>query len=109
MQKQVLLKKADSRVRGNFSETMTAELSPVEWLDERQWGTLSISERSQKFQAELLLLWGWMLVSGTEYLDWGQVERAIYSTRQDYIHRKQLQKKETSALILKKYLEHEVS
>ena len=50
-----------------------------------------------------------MLVSGTEYLDRGQVERAVYSTRQDYTYRKQLQKKETSALIPKKYLEYEVS
>lgn len=36
MQKQVLLKKADSRVRENFLETMTAELSPVQGLEERQ-------------------------------------------------------------------------
>ena len=88
---------------------MTAELSPVEWLEERQWGILSISERIWKFQAELLLLWGWMLVLGTEYLDWGQVEKAIYSTSLDYLHRKQLQKKETSALNPMKYLEYEVS
>lgn len=56
MHKQVLLKKADSRVRENLLETMTAELSPVEWLEERQWGILSISERIRKFQVELLLL-----------------------------------------------------
>ena len=34
--------KADSRVRENFLEIVTTELSPVEWLEERQLGTLSI-------------------------------------------------------------------
>ena len=84
MQKQVLLKKADGRVRENFLDN-DSWAEPC-WMARRETGTLSISERIQKFQAKLLLLWGWMLVSGTEYLDQGQVERAVYSTRQDYIH-----------------------
>ena len=51
--------------------------------------TRFISIRVQQFQAKLLLLLGWMPVSGTEYLDLDQVERDFYSTTQDYAHSQQ--------------------
>ena len=43
-----------------------------------------ISESSQQFQTKLLLLQGWMLVSGKKYLNLDQVERDFCSTRQAY-------------------------
>ena len=45
-----------------------------------------ISDGVQQFQVKLLFLWGWMLVSGTEYLDLDQVERDFCSARQAYIY-----------------------
>ena len=65
----------------------------------------------QQFQAKLLLLQGWKLVSDTEYLNLDQVrETSTPLGRTMPMHsRKKLQKKETSVPIPKKYLEYKVS
>ena len=48
-----------------------------------------LSHRGQQFQATLLFLQGWMLVSGTEYLYLDQVKRDFCSARQAYAHAQQ--------------------
>ena len=45
-----------------------------------------ISIRLQQFQAKLMLLQWWMLVSDTEHLNLDQVEKDFCSAREDYTH-----------------------
>ena len=73
--------------------------------------TKFISSRLQHFQAKLMLLQGWKLISDVEHPNLDQEERDFCSARQAYtMHsRKKLPKKETSAPIPKKHLECEVS
>ena len=48
-----------------------------------------ISIRLQQFQAKLMLLQWWMLVSDTEHLNLDQVEKDFCSARQAYAHTQQ--------------------
>ena len=45
-----------------------------------------ISIKLQQFQAKLMLLQGWKLVSDTEHLNLDQVEKDFCSAREDYTH-----------------------
>ena len=73
--------------------------------------TKFISSRLQQFQAKLMLLQGWELVSNIEHPNLDQVERDFCSARQAYAQAQQEEVTEERDLRPnpKKHLEYEVS